>query len=523
MLKKALVLGVAGALLAVAGTASAVDGPDRTVVRTDAGPVRGKVTDEVRTFEGVPYAAPPTGELRWRSPHPVRPWTGVRDATAPASACPQNDNPEAPGGSTNEDCLYVNVTTPVKPSARPRPVVVWIPGGGFFMGAGHNYDAHRLAARGDAVVVTMNYRLGIFGFFGHDGLPGSGTFGLQDQQAALRWVQRNAAAFGGDAGNVTLAGESAGGMSTCAQLTSPGSAGLFQRAVMQSGSCDFDWPTGGQYPGQRAGSFWVPQRAIRQQGDEIAAKELGCPGGAAALACLRGRPPAELMKQFMAFTSSGTGSGVLPENPATALAAGRFHRVPVLSGNNHDEGRSWLQAFGAIDAAKYHQLVAAMAGDAAAKVEAEYPLSAYASPAHAWGAVTTDRIWSCNQVRSDRALSSKVPTYAYEFSDAHSPLVRVFPGPIKEGAMHGVELPYLFDIRGAHLELAPDQRALADEMVDYWAAFARTGDPNGPGRPHWAPVSGAVSGPSLKPSGQGGIATVDLAAEHHCGMWAGPR
>ena len=194
----------------------------------------------------------------------------MRDALTLSSACPQQDNPEAPGGSTNEDCLYLNVTTPAKKSAKPRAVVVWIPGGGFFSGAGNNYEASKMATRGDVVVVTVNYRLGIFGFFGYPGLPGSGTYGIQDQQAALRWVQRNARAFGGDPRNVTVAGESAGGMSVCAQLTSPTSTGLFAKAVMQSGSCAFNWAENSQYPGQAADSPWVPQSTVQDYGKEWA-------------------------------------------------------------------------------------------------------------------------------------------------------------------------------------------------------------------------------------------------------------
>ncbi|AXB46536.1 carboxylesterase/lipase family protein [Amycolatopsis albispora] len=494
------------ALSTVVTPAAAAGAP--TVVRTDAGAVRGTVTEQVRTFQGVPYAAPPVGELRWRPPQPVRPWPGVRHATAPGSVCPQEKNPEAPQGSTNEDCLYLNVTTPAG-GAKRKPVVVWTPGGGFFMGAGSNYGPERLATRGDAVVVTINYRLGIFGFYGRHGLPGSGTFGLQDQQAALRWVQRNIAAFGGDPGNVTLAGESAGGMSTCAQLTSPRSAGLFHRAIMQSGSCDFSWENASQYPNQKAGSYWVPRERIEADGDAMAA-ELGCP----TIDCLRARPAAELMGQFTRFTSSATGTPVLPRDPGQALRDGRFHRVPVLSGNNHDEARSYLVSFGPIDAAKYQELLVNMAGpEQAARIAAEYPLSAYESPAHAWAAVTTDRIWSCTQLSAGRALAREVPVYAYEFADRHSPLAE--GGPIPLGAAHGVELPYLFALGGIEFPLAPDQRRLSEQMIDYWTAFARDGDPNGPGRPRWTPEQAL----SLAPSGQGDIRPVDLAAEHHCAFW----
>jgi len=226
------------------------------IVRTDFGPVRGTVTSEYRTFQGIPYAAPPVGELRWRPPQPPERWSTPRDATTPGSRCPQLASAELGfPGSVDEDCLYLNVITPR--SARPgqlRPVMVWVHGGAFLWGAGSDYDARRLAVGGDVVVVTVNYRLGLLGFLGHPSLEGSGNFGLQDQQAALRWVRRNAAAFGGDPGNITVFGESAGALSVCAQLASPASGGLFHRAVMQSGPCMMDWPDNALIPGVPAGS-----------------------------------------------------------------------------------------------------------------------------------------------------------------------------------------------------------------------------------------------------------------------------
>jgi para-nitrobenzyl esterase len=213
------------------------------IVMTGSGPVRGVRGPAVDSYQGIPYAQPPTGDLRWRAPRPVRPWTTAIDATTPGPACAQNE-PGKPAGTTlpgsGEDCLYLNVTTP---RGQRRPVIVWIHGGGNTAGTGSEYDATRMATRGDVVVVTINYRLGVFGFFGYPGLSGSGAFGLQDQQAALRWVRANAAAFGGDPGNVTVAGESAGGVDICAQLTAPGSAGLFARAILQSGSCRNRIPT----------------------------------------------------------------------------------------------------------------------------------------------------------------------------------------------------------------------------------------------------------------------------------------
>jgi para-nitrobenzyl esterase len=193
---------------------------DPAVVQTDAGPVRGTVTDDHRLFQGIPYAASTAGELRWRPPQPARPWTQVRDATRPGPMCPQQPSSYADVASVAEDCLCLNVVVP-RTAGPQRPVMVWIHGDGA-IGAGSFFDARRLATVGDVMVVMINYRLGIFGAFGYPGLEGSGAFGLQDQQAALGWVVRNAAAFGGDPGNVTVFGESYGGCPPVPTWSRPG-------------------------------------------------------------------------------------------------------------------------------------------------------------------------------------------------------------------------------------------------------------------------------------------------------------
>src|SRR5215470_9010765 len=252
----ALTLAAAGATAAKVGAAAAASahgsGP---VVTTDDGAVRGVVVPGGYTFRGLPYAAPPTGNLRWRPPAPPADWHGVRDATQFAPSCPrQVPNPSLPPGPLSEDCLYLNVNTPVLPSGdgdnRLRrgsdqdgdglPVIVWIHGGGLTKDAGRNYDPAKLAADG-VVAVTINYRLGALGFLAHPALasrPGgpAGNYGLMDQQAALRWVRHNIAQFGGNPDNVTIAGESAGGLSVLAQLVSPGARGLFQKAIIESGA-----------------------------------------------------------------------------------------------------------------------------------------------------------------------------------------------------------------------------------------------------------------------------------------------
>lgn len=508
-------LAPAGLLVGLAGPS---DAAQQDIVRTDGGLVASKTVGDARVFDGIPYAAPPVGPLRWKAPAPAKSWTGVRESKL-GNVCPQQANSEAPDGSSTEDCLYLNVTTPAKPSPKPRAVVVWIPGGGFFSGAGNSYEASKLAARGDVVVVTVNYRLGIFGFFGYPGLPGSGTYGIQDQQAALRWVQRNAHAFGGDPRNVTVAGESAGGMSVCAQLTSPTATGLFSKAIMQSGSCEFNWAANSQYPGQAADSPWIPASTVQANGKEWAADnkaKLGCKPGQSMLDCLRAAKSGVLVDDTLNFTQIGYGgTAVVPLSPARALKAGLFHRVPIISGNNHDEANGWLAAFG--DIKDYPQLVKNMVGaQKAPLVLQHYPQARFDSPAAAWGAVTTDRIWSCTQVASDQQAAGKVPVYAYEFADKHSPIAS--PGL---GAAHAMELPYLFRLGGYDFPMSAAQQTLSNQMIDYWTAFARTGNPNGPDRPHWSPTDvREVKGLSLAPTDQTGIQQVNLSAEHQCGFWS---
>jgi para-nitrobenzyl esterase len=359
---------------------------DAAVVQTDAGPVRGIVTDGYRLFQGIPYAASTAGELRWRPPQPVRPWTQVRDVTWPGPMCPQQPSSYAEVASLAEDCLCLNVVIPrAGGPERPRPVMVWIHGDGA-IGAGSFFDPRRLATVGDVMVVTINYRLGIFGAFGYPGLEGSRAFGLQDQQAALGWVARNAAAFGGDPGNVTVFGESYGGLSTSAHLVAPGSAGLFHRAIIQSGFALMDLPAGGIFPGLPAVAWygWRAAAEVEGLGAAVAA-QLGCADAATALACLRGVPVGELFAHAQPFQPYGFGNRVLPEVPAQSLRDGRFHRVPVLSGSTRDEHRLFVGLFRVlagqpVTAEQYPRLLAEAFGDDAGQVQAAYPLLAYRSP-----------------------------------------------------------------------------------------------------------------------------------------------
>jgi para-nitrobenzyl esterase len=380
--------------------------------------------------------------------------------------------------------------------------MVWVHGGGFTSGSGGMYDAHRLAVQGDVVVVTVNYRLGVFGFFGHPELGrDSGAFGLEDQVAALRWVRRNAAAFGGDPRNVTLFGESAGGLSTCGLLTSPVTAGLFQRAIVQSGPCTITSPVGGV-----AASPWPDRSAVEQQGGRLATAR-----GCVDVTCLRRVPADELMAEPLApvFSWPAFDTDVLPESPATAVVAGHVHRVPVLAGTNRDEGSLFaaLEPNQPITEQAYQQSLRAAFADKADRVAARYPSSAYGTPGTAWAAVQSDRVWACSALTTDRALAARTRLYAYEFADRNAPRIIPFPPGIEPGAYHAAELTYLFDLAGFDPKFTPEQQRLSDRMIRAWTRFADTGDPQ------WRQFPTVLS---LAPEA---VKPVDLAAEHQCAFW----
>ncbi|MEV4123206.1 carboxylesterase/lipase family protein [Micromonospora sp. NPDC049645] len=501
-------------VLAIGPAAGASDRPGAAVVRTEQGAVRGTVAADHRSFQGIPYATPPVGAQRWAPPQPGRPWTGVRDATRPGAACAQLQGLPMDRPSESEDCLYLNVTTPRSVARTPRPVLVWLHGGDFRFGSGDAYGGQRLAAGGDVVVVTVNYRLGALGFLAHPALAGRdggiGNFGLQDQQAALRWVRRNAAAFGGDPGNVTLFGQSAGATSVCAQLAAPGSAGLFHRAIMQSNSC----------------ANPVQTRAAAVEAAQEFARRIGCTDTAVVAACLRASDPARLVE-----TAGYPGAGVdlgpvvdghtLPVDPAEALATGRLHRVPVLTGMNRDESRLLVWGMervgvGPLTDDQYRDQVQAMFGDHAEKVLARYPRDTAHPASVTLGAVLTDHDYAEPIYSAALAFARRVPTFAYEFADEDAPFFTAGPEPtFTPGAYHSAELPYLFAVDYAEA-LTPNQRRLSDAMVQTWTDFARTG------RAGW---------PRLRPDAPyvrvfadgGGSGTTDFAADHSYDFWRSLR
>ena len=531
----ALALAAAGATAATAGTRAVASGSGAgPVVPTGDGPVRGVTAGGINEFLGIPYAAPPTGNLRWRPPQPPAEWQGVRDATQFGPSCPQppQGNATFPPGPISEDCLYLNVYSPAQTGndmgntdQNGRPVLVWIHGGGLVEDASRNYDPAKLAADG-VVAVTINYRLGALGFLAHPALasrPGgpSGNYGLMDQQAALRWVQDNIRHFGGDPGNVTIAGESAGGLSVLAHLVSTGSRGLFQKAIVESGA------------------FALNQQplAAAEAAGEAFATAAGCPGQSAqTAACLRNLPVANLVTPNFVEIPGVVDGKVLTEPIGTALAAGRFAHVPVLNGTNHDEERLFVSLgitvsqgtdvfipeHNQVTPGGYQGDIAVALGVPAARaaaIAAEYPLAAYSSPNVAFSALVGDASFACPALQIDTLTSQRVPTYAYEFNDDNAPQPFTPPGLVPPVATHTSELQYLFDLPNAPFPapLSADQQALAASMRAAWANFAATGNPASAAVP-WPAFSDSAQMLSLVPP-QPQLET-DFAARHHCAFWA---
>jgi para-nitrobenzyl esterase len=504
-------------------------GCGHVVAVTDRGPVVGLRTDTMNKFLGIPYAAPPVGDLRWRPPQRAARWHKLRDATEFANHCPQYTTPFGLQ-SCEEDCLYLNVYTPAEHKRRGwhrghgYPVMVWIHGGAGFLGESDDYDPTRLVENEDVVVVTINYRLGFLGFLAHPALSaetkygGSGDYGFMDQQAALKWVQRNIKHFGGDPHNVTIFGESFGALSVHTQLASPEAAGLFDRAIVQSGAYYLNT---------------IPLATAEAVGTAAAAA-MGCTNQTAE--CLRSLPVETLLAyQGSAGFTGNIDNKVLTQPIWTALQSGEFNQVPVMEGSNHDEWRLFVAlSFELVppyiptNDANYAARINASFGGLplAPIIMPYYPLPdppTPPGPSIALGAVGTDGIFACNSRTAIRRMANFVPVFAYEFNDQNAPELFLPPDVVSGmpyGAAHASEIQYIMDVRPVvpAPALTPDQLKLADYMVSYWGHFARKADPNSRRTPDWPQYDPATdSFQSLIPPIP--VTESTFALDHKCAFW----
>jgi para-nitrobenzyl esterase len=467
---------------------------ERGVVRTDSGLVKGVAVDQdgaVRVYRGIPYAAPPIGELRWKPPQPVAPWQGMRAADEFGAACPQPDVLSqvygTPLPATSEDCLYLNVWTAGAGGEAIRPVMVWIHGGGYYLGWGHQvyYDGTELAKKG-AVVVTINYRLGPLGLLAHAALSAesprrvSGNYALLDQIAALGWVQRNIAAFGGDPDRVTIFGESAGASAVGCLMASPLAEGLFHRAICQSGTAigvaqRLREAVAGQPPAEEVG--------------ELVARRLGVDGAGDVLAQMRAATAEEILAAAnptlgIAPDEGGLRFGpvvdgwVLPEPPFVTLASGR-RAVPLLVGANANEGTVFLPRMGTLTAERFRAEARQEYGTAADRFLELYPVTGDEDvPAAVDRSRTDGRFVAPARLMARLISETGAKAFLYHFT-------RVRPGRERLGAYHGSEIPFVFDAFPADRPKDDTDAALAEKMSSYWLQFAAKGDPNGPGLPEW--------------------------------------
>jgi len=473
-----------GALLAVGITVLMHKEPT-FFARTSQGIVQGAMVEGVNAFLGIPYARPPVEELRWMPPRHPKKWQGVLAADQVPPHCVQSIFGFVRG---QEDCLYLNVWTPNLFPEKPLPVMVWIHGGGFTVG--HSYEttpAQRLAKNGDVIIVSMNYRLGALGFMAHpeltsqNNLNTSGNYGLLDQVFALQWVRRNIKNFGGDPNNITIFGQSAGGMSVCNLLASPLAKDLFHKAIIQSGPCYSPYPE----------LNFVEQQGLTMQ------ERLGCDAAENKTACMRSKtaedimaamppPPGMVFGEEDEFWMPNIDGKALNEQVFKSFENGNFHKVPVINGNNADEG-TLLVMFGheyqmrSVTPSVYPERIEYLVRnkDKALQVMKQYPLEKYPDAGEALSSLFGDMHFVCHERWTSDALSKQVPTYSYYFSYADADFI--LPELRDLRAFHGAESQFIFNDSMAWFErrLSGREKELSERMMNYWVQFARSGNPNG--------------------------------------------
>jgi para-nitrobenzyl esterase len=456
-------------------------------IRVEGGMLQGTAGDGLTIYRGIPFAAPPTGDLRWRAPQPAGKWNGVRPAAKFAPACTQPARNTGDGPGVSEDCLYLNVWTPAKSANDRVPVLVWIYGGGFNAGATSepNYSGERLAEKG-VVLVSIAYRVGLLGFLAHPGLSAesksrvSGNYGLLDMISGLQWIQKNIAAFGGDPRRVTIFGESAGGIAVSMLCASPLAKGLFQGAISESGG-SFGPPRPNPLPGENLKRLPDAERS----GEEYAKS-----AGASSIADLR-----KISAERLPGGGRGMGMAwpiidgwVIPDDQYKLYAAGKFNDTPILVGYNSDEGSSFSPPRTPQD---YIAVVKTRYGPFADQLLKAYPTDATDVPKTARD-LTRDAmfgwhtwVWARLQAKAGK---SKVFYYCF---DQH-PEYPTASSRAGYGSGHGAEVVYVFEhLSAANPQTTKPDLAISEAMATYWTNFAKRGDPNGEGVPGWPAFSDA--------------------------------
>jgi para-nitrobenzyl esterase len=454
------------------------------LIATTQGDVRGIDRGRSCEFHAVPFAVSPVGARRWRPPVAAAPWAPtVLDATVPSAVCSQIN--QAGQNAGTEDCLKLNIWAPHPGSRPPLPVIVWLHPGSF-VSASAGIGAHnatRFVEQTEAVVVAPNYRLGAFGFLAHNALrnegteyPSAGNYGLLDQRLALDWVRAHIAAFGGDPNRITIAGQSAGGLSVSLHLVSPGSQGLFDRAIMQGGFASYRWRT-------------------REDGEAQAAAfstALGCTDPPQVLTCLREKTREQVLRALPIGAEQFAETGrthwspvidglVIPDQPRTLYEIGAFSRVPIIIGSNRDEGWTWVsRSFtGEITQEQYETVLATEFGTDAPAILATYPTADYGSPKDALAQLVTDAEYACGAERLSRLIErTNTPVYLYSFENGVDAIAA-------GRAVHGLDVHFVFGTTitppvhpsGTYM-LSDEELKFANSIAAYWRRFADSGNPN---------------------------------------------
>lgn len=446
--------------------------------RVTGGEVQGVVAEGISTFKGIPFAAPPVGDLRWKAPAPLKAWDGVKKADAFGPACMQAANSQGNTAPVSEDCLYLNVWTPAKAATQKLPVIVWIHGGGFSGGSTSisMYDGMGFAKKG-VVLVSVAYRVGPFGFLAHPELSresgkGSGNYGLQDMIAGLEWVKKNVARFGGDPANVTLFGHSAGGMAVNMLAASPVAKGLFQRVLCMSGGSFAPLQTSTQ----GGIGLGVPALKLAESTGEGFLKQLG----AADIKAARSMSAEDIQKKVgggMGFRPAADGY-VVPSDLYSIYQARRFNDTPILVGYTSDE----LGSFGGrakTTAAEFEKQIKSQYGPHAEAILSVYPHSTDAEAVKSSKGISRESSFSWSTWTWARLQTEKGKGKAFGYYyDHHAPDV--------DGSGHGSDVPYAFQTLA---NAKPEDLKLSDMISSYWVNFAKSGDPNGPGLPQWPAFS----------------------------------